>query len=203
MRFQYLTSLFLNLFRMRCIFKRTIAHRTAAGGSSPTRSSGCPEVRLTGRSGHRIIPSRARSMPSITPRSRMSAKMMATSRPPISRVASAASALSALDGVHLFVFKHAAVANGVQRRPRRSIRLDVSVALAPWLDFRPEGSSRSAFNRRTSAARRRGSGIEMTSAKAVRNPPASVNGATASRSRVLAPRVDWFSQFRDVGQFAT
>src|SRR6516165_11681004 len=54
------------------------------------RSSGCPEVRITGRSGQRIFTSRARSMPSMTPRSRTSAKTMATSRPPISKVAIAA-----------------------------------------------------------------------------------------------------------------
>jgi hypothetical protein len=78
--------------------------------------------------------------------------------------------------------------NGVQRRPRRSIRLDGSVALAPWLGFPPERSSRSAFNRRTSAVRRRGSGVEMTSAKAVRNPPASVNGNFIRSSGTLAER---------------
>jgi hypothetical protein len=51
-------------------------------------------VRITGRSGQRIFTSRAKSMPSMTPRSWTSAKIIATSRPPISRVASAASALS-------------------------------------------------------------------------------------------------------------
>jgi hypothetical protein len=58
------------------------------------RSSGCPEVRIMGRSGQRSFTSRAKSMPSMTPRSRTSAKIMATSRPPISIAASAASALS-------------------------------------------------------------------------------------------------------------
>jgi hypothetical protein len=101
-------------------------------------------------------------MPSMTPRNRTSAKMMATSRRPISRVASVASGAPRSG-------------NGVQRRPRRSIGLDGSVALAPCLGS-PERSSRSAFNRRTSGARRLGSGVEMTSAKAVRNPPASING---------------------------
>ena len=71
-----------------------LGHVSDPGGSSPTRSRGCPEVRITGRSGQRIFTSRARSVPSMTPRSRTSAKIMATSRPPISRVASAASALS-------------------------------------------------------------------------------------------------------------
>jgi hypothetical protein len=65
---------------------------------------------------------------------------------------------------------------GFLRRPRRSIRLDVSVALGPWLGSSPERSSRSALNRRMSAARCPGSGFERTSAKAVRNPPASVSG---------------------------
>jgi hypothetical protein len=32
------------------------------GGSSPTRSRGCPEVRITGRRGQRIFTARARSM---------------------------------------------------------------------------------------------------------------------------------------------
>jgi hypothetical protein len=63
-----------------------------------------------------------------------------------------------------------------QRRPRQSIWLDVSVALALWLSSSPEHSSRSALNRRMSAARRSGSGVETTSPKAVRNPPASVSG---------------------------
>jgi hypothetical protein len=48
------------------------------------RSSGCPEVRIMGRSGQRSFTSHDRSTPSMTPGSRMSAKIMATSRPPIS-----------------------------------------------------------------------------------------------------------------------
>jgi hypothetical protein len=77
--------------------------------------------------------------------------------------------------------------SGVQRRPRRSIGLEGSVALAPWLGS-PERPSRWAFNWRMSAARRRGSGIEMTSAKAVRNPPASVNGNFIRSNGTLAGR---------------
>jgi hypothetical protein len=129
------------------------------------------------------------AFPSMTRRRRTSVKIMAASRPPISRVASAASAPFALDGAH-FVGLRAVPpsANGVQRRPRRSIRFDGSVALAPWLDSAPERSSRSVFNRRTSAARRRGSGVEMTSAKAFRNPPASVNGNFIRSNGTLAGR---------------
>ena len=74
------------------------------GGSSPTCSRGYPEVRTTQRRGQRIFTSHARSTPSITPGSRTSAKIMATSRPPISRVASAASSLSH-SMVYLFVFE--------------------------------------------------------------------------------------------------
>jgi hypothetical protein len=62
---------------------------------------------------------------------------------------------------------------GVRRRPRRSIRLDVCVAPC---SVSPERSSRSALSRRMSAAKHSGSGVETTSAKAVRNPPASVSG---------------------------
>src|SRR5262249_43171721 len=61
-------------------------------GSWPSR--GCPDVRMTGRNGQRILTSRAKSIPSIAPGSRISAKIMATSRPRISIVARAASALS-------------------------------------------------------------------------------------------------------------
>ena len=43
------------------------------------RSSGCPEVRIMGRSGQRSFTSHDRSTPSMTPGSRMSAKIMATS----------------------------------------------------------------------------------------------------------------------------
>src|SRR5947209_1467275 len=74
------------------------------GASSPTCSRGYPEVRTTQRRGQRIFTSHARSTPSITPGSRTSAKIMATSRPPISRVASAASSLSH-SMVYLFVFE--------------------------------------------------------------------------------------------------
>ena len=64
------------------------------------RSSGCPEVRIMERSGQRSFTSHDRSTPSMTPGSRMSAKIMATSRPPISMTASAAS-----DGVDLFLLE--------------------------------------------------------------------------------------------------
>src|SRR6516165_5289953 len=66
--------------------------KSTPSGSWP--SSGCPDVRITGRKGQRILTSRAKSIPSITPGSRISAKIMATSRPRISIVARAASALS-------------------------------------------------------------------------------------------------------------
>jgi hypothetical protein len=66
--------------------------------------------------------------------------------------------------------------SAARRRPRRSIRLDVSVALAPGPGSSPESSLRSAFKRRMSAASRPGRGTETTSANAVRNSPASVSG---------------------------
>jgi hypothetical protein len=49
---------------------------------------------MIGRKGQRILTSRAKSIPSITPGSRISAKIMAMSRPRISIMARAASALS-------------------------------------------------------------------------------------------------------------
>src|SRR5206468_8280250 len=66
--------------------------------------------------------------------------------------------------------------------------LDVSVALAPWLGFSPERSSRSALNRRVSAARRPESGGQTSSAKAVRNSPASVGGNPIRSSGTWAGR---------------
>jgi hypothetical protein len=69
--------------------------------------------------------------------------------------------------------------------PMRAI---LSVALAPWLGSSPERSSRSALNRRMSAARRPGSGDKTTSAKAVRNPPASVSGNPIRSSGTRAGR---------------
>jgi hypothetical protein len=44
-------------------------------------SSGCPDVRTTGSSGHRTFTSYARSIPFMMPRSRMSAKITPVSRP--------------------------------------------------------------------------------------------------------------------------
>jgi len=72
--------------------------------------------------------------------------------------------------------------DGVQRRPRRSIRLGVFVALAPSSRSSPERSSPSACNRRTSVASRSGSGDETTSANVARNPPASVSESSIVRS---------------------
>jgi len=66
--------------------------KSTPGGSWSSR--GCPDVRITGRKGQRSLTSRAKSIPSIRPGSRISAKIIATSRPRISIVARAASALS-------------------------------------------------------------------------------------------------------------
>jgi hypothetical protein len=71
---------------------------------------------------------------------------------------------------------------GVQRRPRRSIRRDVSVAIAPSLRSSPERASPSEFTRRISFARCSGSGEETTSANVARNAPASVSGSCIVRS---------------------
>src|SRR6266436_6904594 len=82
----------------------------------------------------------------------------------------------ALDGVHLFVLEQ-----------RRRQAAEFSVVLndqygstfllrLPHGCSSPKRSSRSTLNRRMSAARCPGSGVETTSAKAVRNPPASVSG---------------------------
>jgi hypothetical protein len=60
--------------------------------------------------------------------------------------------------------------------PQRSIRRDVSVALAPWLGSSPEPSAPSARSWQRSAAKRSGSGFETKSAKAACNPPASISG---------------------------
>src|SRR5262245_63926038 len=64
--------------------------KSIPSGSWPAR--GNPDVRITGRKGQRNLTSGAKSIPSITPGSRISAKIMATSRPRISIVARAASA---------------------------------------------------------------------------------------------------------------
>src|SRR6516162_9544095 len=53
--------------------------KSTPSGSWPSR--GCPDVRITGRKGQRILTSRAKSIPSIAPGSRISAKIMATSQP--------------------------------------------------------------------------------------------------------------------------
>jgi hypothetical protein len=86
----------------------------------------------------------------------------------------------ALGGVHLLVLE--------QRRRQaaefgvvlRSLRLDVC-CVAPC-SVSPERSSRSALSRRMSAAKRPGSGVETTSAKVVRNSPASVSGNSLGSS---------------------
>ena len=64
------------------------------GGSWPRWSTALPDVRTTTRCGQRIFTSRAKPIPSISPESRTSAKIIATSLPRRSIVASAASALS-------------------------------------------------------------------------------------------------------------